>query len=240
MTELPMPPSHTDQPLTWQDVLAGEKTKPYFQDIMRTIQQARAEGKTVLPSSQACFNAFRFTPLASIKVVILGQDPYHGPGQAHGLSFSVLPGVTPPPSLKNIFKELASDCHTTLPDHGCLLPWAQQGVMLLNTALSVEAHQAQSHAHIGWHAFTDKVIQVINQHTTHTVFMLWGAPAKRKAALLNADQHCILKAPHPSPLSAHRGFLGCKHFSQANAYLQAHGKTPIHWQLPRSIKMAQM
>lgn len=219
--------------LTWQDVLADEKTKPYFQDILHALQQERAAGKTIYPPAKDCFNAFRLTPLAEIKVVILGQDPYHGPNQAHGLSFSVLPGIAPPPSLKNIYKELAEDCQIPPANHGCLIPWAKQGVMLLNTALSVEAHQAQSHHHIGWQAFTDKVIQIMNQHTTHTVFLLWGAPARRKAALVDTTKHCILEAPHPSPLSAHRGFLGCRHFSKTNAYLVKHGKTPIDWQLPQ-------
>lgn len=218
---------------TWQDVLAAEKTKPYFQDILNHLKAERAAGKTIFPPAKDCFNAFRLTPLEQLKVVILGQDPYHGPNQAHGLSFSVLPGIKPPPSLVNIYKELEADCGIAPANHGCLIPWAKQGVMLLNTSLSVEAHQAQSHSHIGWQAFTDKVIQIINAQTENTVFLLWGAPAKKKATYLNSDKHLILTAPHPSPLSAHRGFLGCKHFSKTNVYLEQVNKTPINWQLPQ-------
>ena len=218
--------------MTWQDVLSQEKPKPYFKKILAHIQQERAEGKHIFPPAKDCFNAFRYTPLAKVKVVILGQDPYHGPGQAHGLSFSVLPGIKSPPSLLNIYKELKDDCQITAPNHGCLIAWAKQGVMLLNTALSVEAHKAQSHSDIGWAAFTDKVIKVINAHTTNTVFLLWGAPAKRKVELLNTERHLILTAPHPSPLSAYRGFMGCKHFSKTNEYLEKWGKTAINWQLP--------
>ncbi len=219
------------QSLTWRDALAGEKTKPYFTQTLEYVAGQRAVGKTIYPPQQDVFNAFRYTELAAVKVVILGQDPYHGPNQAHGLSFSVRPGVPAPPSLVNIYKELAADIPGfTRPEHGCLQSWAGQGVLLLNTVLTVEAGKAHSHASLGWETFTDKVIEVLNDSREGIVFLLWGSHAQKKGSIIDPRRHAILKAPHPSPLSAHRGFLGCKHFSQANALLAQRGETPIDWQ----------
>ncbi|TCL06824.1 MULTISPECIES: uracil-DNA glycosylase [Sodalis] len=216
---------------TWRDTLAEEKTKPYFRQTLAFVAQERAEGKTVYPPQPDVFNAFRYTELATVKVVILGQDPYHGPNQAHGLSFSVRPGVPAPPSLVNIYKELSADIPGfTIPDHGCLQSWAGQGVLLLNTVLTVEAGKAHSHASLGWETFTDKVIEVLNECREGVVFLLWGSHAQKKGGIIDPKRHHILKAPHPSPLSAHRGFLGCKHFSKANAFLIEQGQEPIDWQ----------
>jgi uracil-DNA glycosylase len=219
----------TTTTLTWEQVLGAEKQKPYFSAIIARLNQEQQQGKVIFPPKEQIFNAFKFTPFADIKVVILGQDPYHGPGQAHGLSFSVQKPVRQPPSLQNIFKELKTDMGMTPPDHGDLTGWAKQGVLLLNASLSVEASLPQSHAKYGWHQFTDHVIDCINEHPEPVVFMLWGASARSKAALLDHSRHLILEAPHPSPLSAHRGFLGCHHFSQANAFLKKAGRTPIKW-----------
>ena len=220
------------QTQTWHDVLGEEKTQPYFQQILLNVRQDRASGHVIYPPSADVFNAFKLTEFADVKVVILGQDPYHNVNQAHGLSFSVRHGVVVPPSLINIYKELANDIPNFIPpEHGCLTSWAQQGVLLLNTVLTVRAHQAHSHANLGWEIFTDRVIEQINAHRQHVVFMLWGGPAQRKGAMIDCQRHLVLKAPHPSPLSAYRGFFGCRHFSQANAYLQAHGQTPIDWQI---------
>jgi uracil-DNA glycosylase len=217
---------------TWKDILAPEKSQPYFQKILSFLDQERAKGKTIYPSKEQTFHALSATPFSEVKVVILGQDPYHGPGQAHGLSFSVPEGVPSPPSLQNIFREIHSDLGLGIPKHGCLEYWAKQGVLLLNAVLSVEARKAASHAKLGWEAFTDKVISELSARKTGIVFLLWGSYAQKKSALINAETHHLLKAPHPSPLSAHRGFLGCKHFSKSNALLQAQGKTPIDWSLP--------
>ncbi len=215
----------------WQQALGEEKNKAYFTDLMQRIEQARASGKVIYPPKADTFNALKFTPLEDVKVVILGQDPYHGAGQAHGLCFSVLPGVKPPPSLNNIYKELSADIPGfTPPEHGDLSAWAEQGVLLLNTVLTVEEGNAHSHAKWGWETFTDAVIDAVNRHTEHTVFMLWGSHAQKKGRQVSSDRHLVLQSPHPSPLSAHRGFLGCRHFSQANNYLQAHGKRPVAWQ----------
>ncbi|MBS0849093.1 uracil-DNA glycosylase [Citrobacter sp. JGM124] len=221
--------------LTWHDVLAEEKQQPYFINTLGAVAAARAAGITVYPPQKDVFNAFRFTELGQVKVVILGQDPYHGPGQAHGLSFSVLPGVASPPSLVNMYKELeASIPGFTRPKHGYLESWARQGVLLLNTVLTVEGGQAHSHAKLGWETFTDKVIALINEHCEGVVFLLWGAHAQKKGRFIDRQRHYVLAAPHPSPLSAHRGFLGCGHFVQANQYLVEHGLAPIDWtpQLP--------
>ncbi|ACS86573.1 uracil-DNA glycosylase [Musicola paradisiaca] len=216
--------------LTWHDVLAQEKQQPYFTQTMTFVHQERAAGKVIYPPQKDVFNAFRFTEFHAVKVVILGQDPYHGPNQAHGLSFSVRPGVPAPPSLVNIYKELANDIPGfTTPDHGFLQSWAQQGVMLLNTVLTVEAGKAHSHANLGWETFTDKVIETLNAHREGIVFLLWGSHAQKKGSMIDPKRHHVLKAPHPSPLSAHRGFLGCRHFSQANALLEQQGDTPIDW-----------
>ncbi|OIV47909.1 uracil-DNA glycosylase [Sodalis sp. TME1] len=218
------------QMLTWRDALAQEKTLPYFQETLAFVARERAAGITVYPPAKEVFNAFRFTELNAVKVVILGQDPYHGPNQAHGLSFSVKPGVPAPPSLVNIYKELASDIPGfVIPKHGCLQSWAQQGVMLLNTVLTVEAGKAHSHASLGWETFTDKVIKVLNTHREGIVFLLWGSHAQKKGMIIDPKRHHVLKAPHPSPLSAHRGFLGCHHFSQTNALLTRQGQPPIDW-----------
>lgn len=186
----------------------------------------------VYPKGGDMFSAFWRTPFEKVKVVILGQDPYHGPGQAHGLCFSVLKGVPPPPSLVNIFKELKSDLETDIPKHGELSAWAQQGVFLLNTVLSVREHQAHSHAGRGWETFTDRVIEELNSRRDHLIFVLWGKPAQRKEAMIDDRRHLILKAPHPSPLSASRGFFGSKPFSSINRYLERQGKDPIDWNLP--------
>ena len=218
--------------MNWHDVLGDEKQKPYFQSLMEKVEQERAAGKTIYPPREDVFNALKVTPLDNIKVVILGQDPYHGPNQAHGLSFSVLPGVKTPPSLVNIYKELASDIEGfSIPDHGTLTPWAEQGVLLLNTVLTVEQGKAHSHAKFGWETFTDAVIDAINTHCEGVVFLLWGSHAKKKGAGIDTGRHHVLSASHPSPLSAHRGFLGCGHFSAANSLLEAQQKAPISWQI---------
>lgn len=216
--------------LAWHDVLADEKEKPYFKETLQAVAQQRAAGVTVYPPQKDVFNAFKLTELGDIKVVILGQDPYHGPNQAHGLAFSVLPGVAIPPSLLNMYKELEQDIDGfQRPQHGFLESWATQGVMLLNTVLTVEAGKAHSHARLGWETFTDRVIDAINTHREGVVFLLWGSHAQKKGSIIDAQRHHVLKAPHPSPLSAHRGFLGCRHFSQTNALLSKAGETPIDW-----------
>jgi len=216
--------------LTWHDVLAEEKEKPYFKETLHAVAEARAAGITVYPPQKDVFNAFRLTELGEIKVVILGQDPYHGPNQAHGLAFSVLPGVAIPPSLLNMYKELEQDIPGfTRPQHGFLESWAKQGVLLLNTVLTVEAGKAHSHARLGWETFTDNVISAINTHREGVIFLLWGSHAQKKGSIIDSKRHHVLKAPHPSPLSAHRGFFGCKHFSQANALLTQAGQRPIDW-----------
>ncbi|PWC21121.1 MULTISPECIES: uracil-DNA glycosylase [Brenneria] len=216
--------------LTWHDVLAQEKLQPYFINTLQFVGKERAAGKIIYPPQKDVFNAFRFTELHQVKVVILGQDPYHGPNQAHGLSFSVRPGVPAPPSLVNIYKELANDIPDfEIPRHGFLQSWAEQGVLLLNTVLTVEAGQAHSHANLGWETFTDRVIAVLNENREGIVFLLWGSHAQKKGSIIDRQRHHVLKAPHPSPLSAHRGFLGCKHFSQANRLLEQQGLAPIDW-----------
>ncbi|QMV15299.1 uracil-DNA glycosylase [Vibrio spartinae] len=217
--------------LTWHDVIGAEKQQPYFQETLTYVEKERQRGKVIYPPAKEVFNAFRYTEFSEVKVVILGQDPYHGPNQAHGLCFSVLPGVKTPPSLANMYKELVQDIPGfSIPEHGYLKSWAEQGVFLLNTVLTVEQGQAHSHAGTGWETFTDKVIAAINQHQQDVVFLLWGAHAQKKGHFIDRQKHCVLTAPHPSPLSAHRGFFGCKHFSKANQYLQEHGETPINWQ----------
>ena len=217
--------------LTWNEVIGNEKAKPYFKKIRQFLDMEKARGATIYPSNQDIFSAFSHTPFADIKVVILGQDPYHGPGQAHGLSFSVPQGISIPPSLKNIYKALAQDVGFCMPTHGDLTHWAQQGVLLLNTVLTVEAHKAHAHRDIGWETFTDSVISAISQYNQDVVFLLWGSHAQRKQLLIDKEKHIILTAPHPSPLSAHRGFFDCQHFSQTNRMLQERGYTPIDWQL---------
>ncbi|MEN4831948.1 MULTISPECIES: uracil-DNA glycosylase [Pantoea] len=216
--------------LTWHDVLAEEKEKPYFIETLKQVADERAAGITVYPPQKDVFNAFRLTELGDVNVVILGQDPYHGPNQAHGLAFSVLPGVQVPPSLQNIYKELMQDIPGfQKPDHGFLESWAKQGVMLLNTVLTVEAGKAHSHARFGWETFTDNVIAAINQHCEGVIFLLWGSHAQKKGSIIDRKRHHVLQAPHPSPLSAHRGFFGSKHFSTTNELLSAAGKKPVDW-----------
>lgn len=217
---------------TWKDVIGAEKEQPYFQHILQQVQQARNEGRIVYPPQSDIFNAFKLTEFEQVKVVILGQDPYHGPNQAHGLAFSVKPGIVPPPSLVNIYKELATDIDGfQIPHHGYLVQWAEQGVLLLNTVLTVEQGQAHSHANFGWEIFTDRVIAALNGQRENLVFLLWGSHAQKKGQFVDRQKHCVLSAPHPSPLSAHRGFLGCRHFSKTNRYLQSHHLTQINWQL---------
>lgn len=217
---------------TWTDILGQEKQQPYFQQIMQFVESERATGKTIYPAKQDVFSAFNLTKLEKVKVVILGQDPYHGPNQAHGLCFSVLPGVKTPPSLANMYKELATDISEfVIPQHGFLESWAEQGVMLLNTVLTVEQSKAHSHAKIGWEQFTDIVIQQLSDHCDELVFLLWGSHAQKKGLVIDKQKHHVLNAPHPSPLSAYRGFFGCKHFSQTNNLLRQQNKSPINWQV---------
>lgn len=216
---------------SWETVLAGEKEKSYFQAALNFVKQERANGKIIYPPQADIFNALKFTPFDQIKIVIIGQDPYHNPNQAHGLCFSVRPGIALPPSLKNIFKELHDDLDLPIPKNGSLESWAKQGVLLLNTLLTVEAGKPLSHVNIGWEKFTDKIIQTINEHAHNIIFLLWGSPAQRKGAIVDRNRHHILLATHPSPLSAHRGFLGCRHFSKANALLRKMGKSEIDWKL---------
>lgn len=214
---------------TWQSLLVDEKGKPYFREILAFLEKEYRHGKVIYPPKKDIFNALKLTPFADVRVVIIGQDPYHGAGQAHGLAFSVQPGVQPPPSLKNIFLELKNDLGCKPPYQGNLENWAKQGVLLLNTTLTVEAGKPQSHAHIGWQQFTDKVISCLNDHPEGIVFLLWGAPAQQKARLVNTQKHRILMTSHPSPLSCHRGFLGCKHFSQTNELLKQMHRGEINW-----------
>ena len=217
---------------TWQEAIGAEKAQPYFRQILAHVRAERESGQAVYPPAADVFNAFKYTEFADVKVVILGQDPYHNEGQAHGLAFSVREGVAVPPSLVNIYKELADDiAGFSVPPHGCLTRWAEQGVLLLNTVLTVRAHRAHSHADLGWETFTNRVVAQINAGRENVVFMLWGSHAQKKGAMIDRSRHLVLSAPHPSPLSAYRGFFGCRHFSRANAYLAAHGITPIDWQL---------
>jgi len=218
-------------PITWHDVIGAEKQEPYFRKMMSFVEHERQNGKVIYPPVKDVFNAFSLTEFSEIKVVILGQDPYHGPNQAHGLCFSVLPDVKTPPSLMNMYKELASDIlDFTIPNHGYLKSWADQGILLLNTVLTVEQGKAHSHANCGWETFTDKVIAAINEHQKQVIFLLWGAHAQKKGRIIDRHKHHVLTAPHPSPLSAHRGFLGCKHFSKTNQLLIDQGLEPIRWQ----------
>jgi hypothetical protein len=221
---------------TWKEAIGEEKEKPYFQQILQQVHQARHAGVKIYPPQNEVFSAFSLTEFNQVKVVILGQDPYHRPNQAHGLSFSVKPPVAPPPSLINIYKELATDIEGfVIPKHGYLVDWAKQGVLLLNTVLTVEEGKANSHANWGWETFTDKVIAKLNAHRENIVFLLWGSHAQKKGAFIDRNKHCVLTAPHPSPLAAHRGFFGCHHFSKVNEYLKAHGMAEINWQLPLEV-----
>lgn len=213
---------------SWEIALKEVFLQDYFKDLAWFVKDEYSKGK-VFPPGKEIFNAFWHCPLHKVKVVILGQDPYHGEGQAHGLSFSVKPGIPFPPSLLNIFKELKSDLGKDMPPNGDLTRWAEQGVFLLNATLTVKAAIAGSHQKKGWEQFTDEVIRIISDSQPHVIFMLWGSHAQKKTELINESKHLILKAPHPSPLSAHRGFLGCKHFSQANSYMVSQGLDSIEW-----------
>ena len=216
----------------WDAALAGEFAAPYMAQLSAFLRAEKAAGKRIFPHSRHWFRALELTPLADVRVVILGQDPYHGEGQAEGLAFSGPPGVKVPPSLVNIFKELAADLGVPRPGHGHLAHWARQGVLLLNSALTVEMANAGAHQGRGWEGFTDAVIRAVAARAQPAAFLLWGSHAQKKAAFVDADRHLVLKAPHPSPLSAHNGFFGCKHFSRCNAWLAQQGLAPIDWALP--------
>ena len=214
----------------WLEPLTPEFRKPYYAKLYKTIRE-EYNSRQIFPNADDIFNAFSFTPLSNVKAVILGQDPYHNDGQAHGLCFSVKPDVDVPPSLVNIYKELNEDLGCYIPNHGYLKKWADQGVLLLNTVLTVRAHQANSHRGIGWEEFTDAAIRVLNEQDRPIVFILWGRPAQTKKAMLNNPKHLVLEAPHPSPLSAYRGFFGSRPFSKTNEFLKQHGVMPIDWQI---------
>lgn len=214
----------------WAKAMEQEFKKPYYRELYSFVKEEYSR-HVIYPPSEDIFNAFHMTPLSRVKVVILGQDPYHNEGQAHGLCFSVRPETKIPPSLENIYKELESDTGCYVPNNGCLEKWAEQGVFLLNTVLTVRAHQANSHQKKGWEQFTDAVLKAINAKEEPVVYLLWGKPAGRKKELLTNRNHLILEAPHPSPLSAYRGFFGCRHFSRANEFLTEHGLTPVDWQI---------
>lgn len=216
----------------WKEALGEEFQQPYMQELGAFLRREKAAGKQIYPPGPLIFSALNSTPLDRVKVVIIGQDPYHGAGQAHGLCFSVQPGVAVPPSLVNIYKELKRDLNLEIPRHGNLQHWADQGVLLLNTSLTVEHGIAGSHAKIGWQRLTDRIIEVASERCEHLVFMLWGAHAQSKAKLIDSTRHLVLKSVHPSPLSAHRGFIGNGHFSRANQFLRERGIEPVDWQLP--------
>lgn len=217
---------------SWKAFLAQEFTQAYMSDLKKFLIEQKGKGKVIFPRGDSIFAALNHTPLDQVKVVILGQDPYHGPGQAHGLSFSVPAGVALPPSLLNIFKELESDLKIPRSRQGCLEAWADRGVLLLNSVLTVEQGKAASHQNRGWEKFTDAVIRVINDQRENVAFILWGAYAQKKGAFIDRSKHFVLESPHPSPLSAHRGFLGSKPFSKVNSYLKSHGIEPVNWNLP--------
>lgn len=218
---------------SWKAALGDEFQQDYMRLLRDFLAEQKRQRRVIFPRGDQIFAALDLCPLPRVEVVVIGQDPYHGPGQAHGLSFSVQPGVAQPPSLVNIFREINDDLGT--PERrldgsrGCLAPWARQGVLLLNAVLTVEQGRAGSHQGKGWERFTDRIVEVLNESRDHLVFMLWGAYAQKKGAIVDRQRHCVLTAPHPSPLSAHRGFFGCRHFSSANQYLKAHGKPPIDW-----------
>ena len=214
----------------WLEPLAPEFKKPYYAKLYKTIREEYST-KQIFPPADEIFTAFEMTPLSDVKVVIIGQDPYHGDGQAHGLCFSVKPDVETPPSLVNMYKELNSDLGCYIPNNGYLIKWAKQGVLMLNTVLTVRAHQANSHRGIGWEEFTDAAIRILNEQDRPIVYLLWGKPAQMKKNMLNNPKHLILEAPHPSPLSAYRGFFGCQHFSKTNTFLTENGLEPIDWQI---------
>jgi len=215
----------------WLEALGGEFERDYMQRLRAFLLERKRAGATIYPPGPQIFNALDSTPLSNVKAVILGQDPYHGPGQAHGLCFSVRKGVRPPPSLVNLFKEIESDLGLPVPPHGCLQAWADRGVLLLNAVLTVERGNAGAHQGKGWEHFTDAVVQAVNERCENVVFLLWGSQAQKKGAGIDRQRHLVLKAPHPSPLSAHRGFFGCRHFSKANEWLDSRGVAPIDWRL---------
>ena len=217
---------------SWKARVGDYFDRPEMIALREFLLAEKRAGKRIYPPGPQIFAALDATPYDAVKVVILGQDPYHGPGQAHGLCFSVRPGVSVPPSLQNIFTEIENDLGVPRPDHGCLTPWARRGVLLLNSVLTVQAGMPGSHQGKGWEGFTDRVIDELNRGREGLVFLLWGAYAQAKGRLIDTRRHCVLKAPHPSPLSAHRGFLGCRHFSKVNQYLEAEGRTPVDWSLP--------
>lgn len=218
-------------PKSWQPWLMDEWQKVYMQQLLSFLDEEEASGKRVYPAAEQRLKALEYTDLSNVKVVILGQDPYHGPSQAHGLSFSVEAGVKVPPSLRNIFQELHEDIGCEPPEHGDLTQWAKQGVLLLNAVLTVEHSLAASHKNKGWERFTDRIIEIVNKECENVVFLLWGSYAHKKGKQINLDRHLVLTSPHPSPLSSYRGFFGCKHFSKANDYLSKHGRSPIGWQI---------
>ena len=223
-------------PKTWESIINDERDKEYFQSVLAFVDQQRNSGKIIYPPQEQVFNAFDMTPFESVRVVILGQDPYHGANQAHGLAFSVLPGVKIPPSLRNMYKELAQDIEGfEIPNHGYLDSWASQGVLMLNTVLTVEEAKAHSHAKCGWETFTDAIITELNQRSEPIIFLLWGAHAQKKGQAIDSERHHVLTAPHPSPLSARRGFFGCKHFSLTNKILSSIDQNPIDWRLPNEV-----
>ena len=223
---------------SWKERIGSYLDRPEMLGLSEFLRAEKAAGKVIYPPGPEIFNAFAHTPFDKVRVVILGQDPYHGPGQAHGLSFSVRPDVRVPPSLQNMFKEIEDCLGIPRPDHGCLTPWADRGVLLLNAVLTVEAGQAGSHQGKGWEGFTDAAIDALNRERDGLVFMLWGSHAQRKGQLIDTQRHLVLRSVHPSPLSAHRGFMGCGHFAKANAYLESRGEPPIDWSLPRRAELA--
>ena len=222
---------------SWKTRVGACLEQPAMQSLAQFLRAEKAAGKVIYPAGSRIFAALDATPFDAVKVVILGQDPYHGPNQAHGLCFSVLPGVSVPPSLGNIFKEIERDLGIPPPNHGCLLPWARQGVLLLNAVLTVERGLAGSHQGKGWEGFTDACVDALNRERENLVFLLWGSYAQAKGKLIDTRRHRVLKAPHPSPLSAHRGFMGCGHFSRANDYLRERGQTPLDWRLPARTEL---
>lgn len=223
---------------SWKAHIGDWLQRPDMRELSAFLRQRKAAGARIYPPGPQIFAAFDATPFDAVKVVILGQDPYHGPGQAHGLCFSVLPGVPVPPSLVNIYKEINADLGIVPPDHGCLLPWARQGVLLLNAVLTVEEGKAGAHQGKGWEGFTDHAIETLAREREGLVFLLWGSYAQAKGKVIDTRRHRVLRAPHPSPLSAHRGFLGCGHFSATNQYLAQKGQAPIDWRLPRRDQLA--
>ena len=223
---------------SWKARVGDHLLRPDMVELAAFLRAEKARGRVIHPPGPRIFAALDATPFDEVKVVILGQDPYHGPGQAHGLCFSVEPGTPTPPSLQNIYKELQRDLGIAPPDHGCLLPWAEQGVLLLNSVLTVEDGRAGAHAGKGWEGFTDHVVETLAREREGLVFLLWGAYAQKKGAMIDTGRHRVLRAPHPSPLSAHRGFLGCGHFSATNAWLSRRGQAPIDWALPPAAALS--